>query len=200
MAAMRSIFQQFVQCCQNAFTPSEFLTIDEMLLSFRGRCLFRVYIPNKPAKYGIKFLALVDAKTFYVLNLEVYAGKQPSGLYKVSNSAFDVVEQLIQMVSRSHRNITFDNWFTSYELMLHLLNQHQLTSTGTLRKNKRQIPECFTKTNRKPGSSLFGFQKDITIVSYAPKKNKVVLAMSTLHHDNAIDEATGEKKKPEIFL
>lgn len=194
MAAMRSIFQQFVQCCQNAYTPSEFLTIDEMLLSFRGQCLFRVYIPNKPAKYGIKILALVDAKTFYVLNLEVYAGKQPSGLYQVSNSAFDVVERLIQMVSRSHRNITFDNWFTSYELMLHLLNQHQLTSTGTLRKNKRQIPECFTKTNREPGSSLFGFQKDITIVSYAPKKNKVVLAMSTLHHDNAIDEATGEKK------
>ncbi|XP_026323950.1 piggyBac transposable element-derived protein 4-like [Hyposmocoma kahamanoa] len=199
MAAIRSMFDQFVQCCQNAYTPSEFLTIDEMLLSFRGRCLFRVYIPNKPAKYGLKIFALVDAKSFYVLNLEVYAGKQPLGPYAVSNTAFDVVERLIQPVSRSHRNVTFDNWFTSYTLMLHLLNEHRLTSTGTVRKNKRQIPDSFTRTGREPATSLFGFQKDITIVSYAPKKNKVVIAMSTMHHDNSIDQSTGEKNKPEII-
>lgn len=37
MAAIRSMFDQFVQCCQNAYTLNKFLTIDEMLLSFRGR-------------------------------------------------------------------------------------------------------------------------------------------------------------------
>nr|BAD07480.1 putative transposase yabusame-W [Bombyx mori] len=199
MAAFRSIFDQFVQCCQNAYSPSEFLTIDEMLLSFRGRCLFRVYIPNKPAKYGIKILALVDAKNFDVVNLEVYAGKQPSGPYAVSNRPFEVVERLIQPVARSHRNVTFDNWFTGYELMLHLLNEYRLTSVGTVRKNKRQIPESFIRTDRQPNSSVFGFQKDITLVSYAPKKNKVVVVMSTMHHDNSIDESTGEKQKPEMI-
>ncbi|CAK1595330.1 unnamed protein product [Parnassius mnemosyne] len=199
MAAFRSIFDQFVQCCQNAYSPSEFLTIDEMLLAFRGRCLFRVYIPNKPAKYGLKILALVDAKNFYVLNLEVYSGKQPPGPYAVSNKPFEVVERLIQPVSRSHRNLTFDNWFTGYELMLHLLNEHRLTSVGTVRKNKRQIPESFIRTDRQPNSSLFGFQKDITLVSYAPKKNKVVIVMSTMHHDNSIDVSTGEKQKPEMI-
>ena len=137
MAAFRSIFDQFVQRCQNVYSPSEFLTIDEMLLAFRGRCLFRVYIPNKPAKYSLKILALVDAKSFYVLNLEVYAGKQPSGPYAVSNKPFEVVERLIQLVSGSHRNVTFDNWFTGYELMLHLLKEHRLT-VGTVTKNKRQ--------------------------------------------------------------
>ncbi|GBP30200.1 hypothetical protein EVAR_94508_1 [Eumeta japonica] len=30
------------------------ITLDEQLLAFRGRCAFRQYIPNKPAKYGIK--------------------------------------------------------------------------------------------------------------------------------------------------
>lgn len=199
MAAFRNIFDQFVQRCQTSYSPSEFLTIDEMLLSFRGRCLFRVYIPNKPAKYGLKILALVDAKSFYVLNLEVYAGKQPPGLYGISNKPFDVVERLIQPVSGSHRNVTFDNWFTGYDLMLHLLKEHRLTSVGTVRKNKKQIPESFTRTGKQPNTSFFGFQKDITLVSYAPKKNKVVLVMSTMHHDNAIDESTGDKRKPEII-
>ncbi|KAA5585724.1 hypothetical protein F3G61_32635, partial [Pseudomonas aeruginosa] len=128
-----------------------------------------------------------------------YAGKQPSGPYAVSNRPFEVVERLIQPVARSHRNVTFDNWFTGYELMLHLLNEYRLTSVGTVRKNNRQIPESFIRTDRQPNSSVFGFQKDITLVSYAPKKNKVVVVMSTMHHDNSIDESTGEKQKPEMI-
>lgn len=196
---IRMLFDQFVDCCQQAYIPHEYMTIDEMLLAFRGKCGFRVYIPSKPAKYGIKIQALVDAKSFYTFNLEVYAGKQPSGPYAVSNKPFDLVERLVQPISQSNRNLTFDNWFTSHELMLHLLANHRLTSTGTVRKNKKCIPSALLKTGKEPGSSLFCFQKDITLVSYAPKKNKVVIAMSTLHHDDRIDETTGDKKKPEII-
>jgi len=28
--------------------------VDEQLLGFRGRCGFRMYVPNKLVKYGIK--------------------------------------------------------------------------------------------------------------------------------------------------
>ncbi|XP_022828398.1 uncharacterized protein LOC111357825 [Spodoptera litura] len=83
--------------------------------------------------------------------------------------------------------------------MMHLLKEHRLTSVGTVRKNKQCIPPAFLKTGKQPGSSMFGFQKDITLVSYAPKSNKVVIAMSTLHHDDKIDESTGDKNKPEII-
>lgn len=198
MTHIRTLFEMFVRQCQEVYTPHEYMTIDEMLLAFRGRCPFRVYIPSKPAKYGIKIQALVDAKSYYILNLEVYAGKQPAGMYSLSNSAFDVVERLIQPISKSNRNLTFDNWFTSHELMMHLLTEHRLTSVGTVRKNKRCIPPAFLKTGKQPGSSMFGFQKDITLLSYSPNKNKVVIAMSTLHHDDKIDENTGDKRKPEI--
>jgi len=37
------------------------------------------------------------------------------------------------------------------------------------------------------------------LTSYVPKKNKVVIAVSTLHHDNNIDPTTGDKKKPDII-
>ncbi|CAB3260710.1 unnamed protein product [Arctia plantaginis] len=142
-----------------------------MLVAFRGRCKFRQYIPSKPAKYGLKIIALVDAKTFYITNLEIYAGKQPDGPYAKSNKPFDVVDRIVQPVSKTNRNITFDNWFTSYELVLHLLKEHQLTSVGTVRKNKMQIPPEFTRTRGKEiYSSTFGFEKDVTIVSHSPKK------------------------------
>ncbi|XP_066249572.1 piggyBac transposable element-derived protein 4-like [Euwallacea similis] len=44
-------------------TMSEYVTIDEMLHPFHGRCSRIQYIPSKPAKYGIKVFAMCDAKT-----------------------------------------------------------------------------------------------------------------------------------------
>lgn len=199
LAAIRAIFDKYVQNSQNVYTPSEYLTIDEKLEAFRGRCAFRQYMPNKPARYGLKIFGLVDAKTYYVLNLEVYVGVQPDGPYSLSNKPFDVVNRLVAPVSGTGRNITFDNWFTSYEIMLHLLEAHNLTAVGTLRKNKAHVPESFKTTRgREECSTMFGFQENIMLISYAPRKNKIVLLLSTFHLTPEIDEETGDKRKPEV--
>lgn len=88
-----------------------------------------------------------------------------------------------------------DNWFTSIPLFQILLKQHRLTSVGTLRKNKAEIPKEFIASKeRKAGSSLFGFTKDMTIVSHIPKKGKVVLLSSTMHHDAVIDPEPKQRK------
>lgn len=199
LAAIRAIFDQFVSQCKAVYSPSEYLTIDEQLPSFRGRCSFKQYIPNKPSKYGIKIFALVDARCFYVVNMEVYVGTQPDGPFKQSNSGEDIVIRLIEPISTTGRNITFDNWFTSYPLMQRLLSEHRLTSVGTVRKNKRELPpRLVTTEDRKFPSSMFGFQKNTTVVSYMSKKNKNVILLSTLHHDDSIDYKTNDKQKPEI--
>lgn len=43
---------------------------------------------------------------------------------------------------------------------------------------------------------MFGFQKDITMVSHATKKNKGVILISTMHSDISIDQ---ESNKPEVI-
>ncbi|CAG9575734.1 unnamed protein product [Danaus chrysippus] len=174
LAPIRQVFDIFVENCRKVYILDAYVTIDEMLLAFRGRCQFRQYIPSKPAKYGIKILALADAKSLYIFNLEIYAGKQPEGPFFVSNKPFDVVNRLVFPISKTGRNVTFDNWFTSYELISHLLNEHKLTSVGTVRKNKRQLPTSFINTRGAAiFSSKFGFQKDITLVSHIPKKTRL---------------------------
>ncbi|CAH2094232.1 unnamed protein product [Euphydryas editha] len=50
-----------------------------MLLPFRGRCKFIIYMSQTPAKYGIKILLLVDARTFYIYNAYIYHGKNSDG-------------------------------------------------------------------------------------------------------------------------
>ena len=199
LAPIREIFEMFVKNCRNNYSISEYFTIDESLVPFRGRCPFRQFMRNKPAKYGIKVFCVVDSRMFYTSQMEIYAGKQPEGPYKLSNSPADVVKRLIQPISHTGRNVTFDNWFTSVTLAEEILKEHKITIVGTIRKNKREIPPEFINTKeREEKSSKFAF-RDGTLVSYIPKKGKVVLALSTMHHNNDIDAGTGHAQKPEII-
>lgn len=159
-----------------------------------------MYIPNKPAKYGVKIFALVCAKSMYTLNLEVYTGKQPDGSpLQLSNSAEDVVLRMVKPIEGTNRNVTGDNWFTSISLTERLLTQKKLTYVGTIQQIKRQIPQEFRpNAQREIYSSLFGFRKDMTLVSYCPKKKNAVLVLSSMHHDKEIDSETGELQKPAI--
>lgn len=199
LAHIRAIVDKFTGNCKAAYTPSEYLTVDEKLESFRGRCGFRQYIPNKPAKYGIKVQALVDARTYYLVNMEVYVGVQPEGPFRVSNSPKDIVDRLVAPVSGTKRNITCDNWYTSVPLFESLLQKHKLTAVGTIRKNKADIPAKLLETrNKEVFSSQFAFQKDLTLLSYVSKKGKVTLLLSSLHHDDTI-LPDSEKKLPEMI-
>lgn len=49
----RYILERFVKNCKKHYIPGQRLTVDEQLLGFRGKCSFRMYIPNKPSEYGI---------------------------------------------------------------------------------------------------------------------------------------------------
>lgn len=198
LAPIRDIFDKFVEKCKSAYTPYQNVTIDEKLEAFRGRCSFRQYIPSKPNKYGLKIYAMVDSKTFFACNLEVYVGTQPKGPHFLDNSPLALVQRLVEPIRYSKRNVTCDNWFTSIPLVRTLFTDFTLTFLGTIRKNKRELPLELSNPNQRPiGSSMFAYDKNITLVSYIPKKNKNVLMISTLHHDSKIHEQTG---KPEMII
>ncbi|KAG8235643.1 hypothetical protein J437_LFUL013635 [Ladona fulva] len=74
-APIREIWDAFIEKCRTLYSPSQYCTIDEQLLSFRGRCPFKVYNGQKQDKYGIKIVNLNDSKTFYMVNAIPYVGK-----------------------------------------------------------------------------------------------------------------------------
>lgn len=197
LAPIRKVFDEFTSRCQNNYQIGEYATIDEMLEGFRGRCKFRQYIGNKPNKYGIKIYSLTDSRMFYTANMEVYAGKQPDGPYKVDNSARSVVMRLAEPILNTGRNITMDNYFTSVPLGKELLEK-RTTLVGTLRKNKKEIPPVFFNKTRPVRSTMFAFSENGMLASYLPKKNKNVLIYSTMHDVGVIDQDTGVQYKPEL--
>ncbi|XP_047098395.1 piggyBac transposable element-derived protein 4-like [Schistocerca piceifrons] len=159
LAAIRDLHSAFLKNCRNNYSPGEFTTTDEMFVPFRRRCVFVQYMPNKPANYGLKLYALCDSKTFYIFNFEVYCGRQNPGPYVASNQPMDIVKRLVEPIKGTHRNVTTDNYYSSYPVAQHLL-ENGLTFIGTLKKNKEIPPEFLLNRSREIGNCLFGFQDD----------------------------------------
>lgn len=57
------------------FIPSQDICVDESMVPFRGRLLFRQYNKQKRHKYGIKLFKLYTLPG-YTFKLNIYAGKQ----------------------------------------------------------------------------------------------------------------------------
>lgn len=74
-APIRELWEPFIQTCRNNYKCGTYATIDEQLMGFRGRCPFRMYIPSKPTKYGLKVVMMCDSKTNYMLDAMPYVGK-----------------------------------------------------------------------------------------------------------------------------
>lgn len=190
------MFEKWVQRVRALYVPGKLVTVDEQLLPYRGRCSFIQYIPNKPAKYGIKIWVLCDSKTYYAYNLEVYVGRNQNSAPEV-NQAEHVVMRLTEGLNG--RNMTADNWFITHSLAKQL-KARQMTLVGTIRKNRKEIPPILLDMKGKPSEhSEFVFDHNLraTMVTYVPKKNRFVTLLSTYHTNKAIDE--NDKKKPEII-
>ncbi|KAJ8942443.1 hypothetical protein NQ314_010072 [Rhamnusium bicolor] len=73
------------------------------------------------------------------------------------------------------------------------------TITGTLRMNKREIPQFIANNRREDHSSVFGFTDKMTLVSHVARKNKAVILLSTQFND-AERANERERKKPILNL
>lgn len=129
-----------------------------------------------------------------MINRIIYTGKgsTPRGLPVAEYYALE----LSTSIHGSNRNITYDNWFTSIPAAEKLLSKN-ITTVGTLKKNKTEIPSHFLETkDRHMNTSMFAFHNELTLLSYVPPKlskgkKKNVLMLSTTHfqpdQDKSVD-------------
>ncbi|XP_036145519.1 piggyBac transposable element-derived protein 4 isoform X1 [Monomorium pharaonis] len=194
-ANIREIWNLFISNCKDNYEPDSNCTIDEQLLSFRGRCSFKIHIPSKPDKYGIKIVSMNDAVTHYMINAMPYVDTIDRDQQEPVPSYY--VRKLSEPIHNTERNITCDNWFMSYSLVESMGKNYNTTIVGTMKKNKREIPDRFKKIPANKSNVQFGYTNGKTLVSYNPKNKKIVLLLSSLHYTGKIDTETG---KPEIVV
>ena len=69
-----------LKMCQRNFflhyTPSEYISLDELTMAFKGRVKFLQFNPSKPNKFHIKLFMVSEHLSGYISGFSVYTGKK----------------------------------------------------------------------------------------------------------------------------
>jgi hypothetical protein len=88
------ILQRFNSFMSEIYYPERDLSIDESMVLWRGRLIFRQYIKNKEHKYGIKLYELCESSGL-VMKIRVYRGRSerpPPGTLHSAQVVFDLLD------------------------------------------------------------------------------------------------------------
>ena len=106
--------------------------------------------------FGIKIWAHCCSSA-YLHNFEIYLGKKhtvvsPRGLY------YDVVMSLSQHMRNKNHCLFMDNLYSSVNLFLNL-HKHQIYACGTIRGNRKYLPNDIKKPHHNYKAHYFSRQK-----------------------------------------
>ena len=152
---VRKVVDIFKENIQQFGFFSSIVSIDESMIKFYGRLIFKQYMRNKPIKFGIKLWALCTISG-YLLDFDIYCGKQSNNSNeKLANCTLGtkvVMSMLHKFLSTvpkdklKNYHACFDNYFSSPDLLVHL-KKLEVKATGTVRANR--VYEIQTVNNKK---------------------------------------------------
>ena len=61
---------------KRSYTPSQYLSIDESMVSYKGRLSFIQYLSKKAHKLGVKAWVLAEVESGYTWGWRLYTGKE----------------------------------------------------------------------------------------------------------------------------
>ena len=107
------------------------------MIKFKGRSLLKRYLPLKPIKREYKVYCLADALIRCLYNFDIYTGKQENKQETLDEA---VVLHLISSLSLVKHQLFFDNFSTTFPLLLQL-EKKKIGTTGTIRTNRKLFLE-----------------------------------------------------------
>ena len=165
------------------YVPTPFVSIDEMVIGYKGRWKYKQYNATKPHKYHIKSFGLVDSSNGYVLNVLIYLGSEKS--YNpitagTNGSAEKVFGALLPSIGTGY-HVFADRWYTTKKLVDYMLENEQYYS-GTVQTNRVGFPAGFKTEVLKHMEHKYWASGDNKILCCAFKDKEVkkpVLIVST---------------------
>ena len=110
---------------------------------------------------------------------------------------------LMELYHKTGQNVTTDNYLISLKTTKNLL-QHNVTTVGTLRKNKKEIPaELHVDTQQQPlyaSRFLFTQEDSIMIFYYNAKQKKDVFLLLSMHTAPVLDDHGAKKNRSDFAL
>ena len=138
---LRTVFDTLDDNYAKFYNPSENLAVDEVIVKYRGRVIFRQYIPKKRKCFGIKIYKLCD-EAGYTCTVRVYLGKDLQSATDDMIATHATVRDLTHRVEGLGHKLFMDNFFSSPRLFDDL-DGHKINSCGTVRPNRKDMPRDF---------------------------------------------------------
>jgi len=134
----KNCFDKLNKAYAKFYNPSEHLAVDEVMVKFKGRVIFRQYNPKKRKRFGIKIYKLRD-ESGYTYDMKVYLGKDSDSATDDMTATHATVRHLTCRVEGLGHKIFMDNFFSPPRLFDDL-DRRKLNSCGTVRPNRRDMP------------------------------------------------------------
>jgi len=112
---LRTVFDKLNKAYAKFYNPSEHLAVDEVIVKFKGRAIFRQYTPKKRKHFGIKIYKLCD-ESGYTYGMKVYLGRDSHSATDNMTATHATVRQLTCRVEGLGHKIFMDNYFSSPRL------------------------------------------------------------------------------------
>ena len=118
--------------CFDSQGSKSVICVDERMIQIKGCQIMKVYVKNKPVKWGFKSYTLCDSTTAYNCNFELYAGQTEAvGEHGVTHN--DIM-QLVEPSSQQGHQLYTDHYYTSQALAESLIVK-KTELVGTVRSN-----------------------------------------------------------------
>ncbi|CAG2228199.1 unnamed protein product [Mytilus edulis] len=144
---IESLMNMFTDSMVNQYIPKRQLSVDEVMVPWKGRLSFKQYMPAKPTKWGIKMWAIAEANTGYVSFCQVYSGRiNGAAAPGLANRVVKNCIEKANIIGQGY-HVYMDNYFTSPALFTDLFQHFNTAACGTVRINRRELPKDIMKKN-----------------------------------------------------
>ncbi|XP_057292564.1 piggyBac transposable element-derived protein 4-like [Hydractinia symbiolongicarpus] len=168
LSKVRFLLNHHNSTVADVYTPEKELSLDESMMLWRGRLVFRQYIKNKRHKYGVNFFELCTNDGF-VLKAEIYSGVKFADTEALGQRGTFVFHIMNPYLYKGYHVFT-DNWYNSVPLTKYM-TQRKTYISGTLRADKKHLPEEVTKKKLKKGEMNFRSSDDISVTKWKDKRD-----------------------------
>ena len=168
---MRNIFEIIDRTFSKFYNPTEHLAVDEVVVLFKGRVVFRHCMPNKGKGFGMKIYKLCDSNG-YTYDLKVDLRKDRQSTAQRSMAAHAIVTELTRKVEGRGHKLYLDSFFSSPALFDDLTKK-KINCCGTVQPNRRGMPRDLEsmKTKLKPGDIKVRTRGDLTAILWRDRKD-----------------------------
>lgn len=191
------ILDHFNSVMSSVYKPARRLSLDESMVLWRGRLLFRQYIKNKRHKYGIKFFELAESNGM-ILRLCIYSGEAFEDVDHLGQPGAIVCKLMADYLDKGHVLFT-DNYYNSVTLT-EKMTERSTYIVGTLRSDRKRNPLEVVKKKLKKGEHEWRRSGSVVVCKWKDKRD--VLMISNMHKVEMVpvtNRHAQEKMKPNIL-